>query len=187
MRAARDHGTISVSAFDRTDVPALASRVASLIDTWSGVTETEYGMVHVLCQHERIEATAQGRSDIDGDDRLGADASWGFTVQLRTGLPTLYWRNLFGRPYVELFGRERLASAPANSVVERPWGFELQLTPRPPDDASYANYRAVRERVIEHLSRGAFGVDRAQPRASLVPDFGTFPERRLVQTATDAQ
>lgn len=185
MRAARDHGTLSVSAYDRTDVPVVAGRIAELIDSWSAVTEPDYGMVHVLCEPERIEASALGRGDIDGDDRLGADASWGFTAQLRTGLPTLYWRNLFGRPYVQLFGRGRLASAPAHAVIERPWGYVLQLTPRPPDEASYPEYRAVRERVIDHLGRGAFGVERAQHRAPLIPDFGVFPERRWVRASGD--
>jgi hypothetical protein len=180
MRAARDHASLSVSAFDRAGAPDLATRIAALIDAWSETAYPDYGMVHVLCEHERNEATVLGRGDLVGDAEAG-EVSWGFTAQLRTGLPTLYWRNLFGRPYVELFGRERLRSAPAFAVIEQPWGYALQLTPDPPGDASYGEYRQVRERVIEHLGRAAFGVEMAQHRAQHVPEFGPFPARQFIQ------
>jgi hypothetical protein len=43
--------------------------------------------------------------------------------------PELHWINLFGRPYIELFGREKLLSAPCYKVEELAEGIiALQLT-----------------------------------------------------------
>lgn len=54
------------------------------------------------------------------------------THQLRRSLPDLAWYSVWGPPYVELFGRDRLASCPAfrsGSVFSKHW--EVQLTDKP--------------------------------------------------------
>lgn len=168
---ASDHGAFKLYVFERAERAAMAARTARLIDALAVVAPPDYGMVHVLTGPEHREAMDPWRSDLTGDEE-GAHASWGFTVQLQRGLPTLYWRNLFGLPYLELFGRDRLRSAPAFAAEERPWGVALQLTPEPPTDETYGAFREVRERVIDHLGRDAFGVDdpSGQP-AVRVPTF----------------
>ena len=174
-RAVRSHGDLSIYGMDRHDVQAFSASIAHLVDAWARVLAPEYGMVHVLTEPERLEAMSPWRADLDGNDEIG-QVTWGFTVELRRGLPTLYWRNLFGRPYVELFGRDRLASLPVYSIVETTWGFAVQLTPLPPTDADYPTFREIRERAIDHLGRDAFLSDATPHRATRLPDFGVFPE-----------
>jgi hypothetical protein len=73
-------------------------------------------------------------------------------------LPQLQWGTLFGAPYVRLFGRDKLLSAPAAVVEELgPEMIYLQLTQRitnVTDDLSA--YFALRRRVKEHIGADCF-------------------------------
>src|SRR6185295_460308 len=52
------------------------------------------------------------------------------THRLKKWLPDIYWMTVFGKPYVELFSRERLLSCPAFAVNELDNGsIVIQLTP----------------------------------------------------------
>jgi hypothetical protein len=94
------------------------------------------------------------------------------TQSIKHGLPGFCWAMLFGPPYVEIFGRERLRSVPAQVVEElRPDLFLIQLT------ATLDTYERDREAIIQaseqamtHLGRDAF-VGEAGERARLVPQF----------------
>ena len=65
---------------------------------------------------------------------------------------------VFGRPYVELFSRERLLSCPAYRVEELNSGsIVVQLTPELKDIAAEeAEFERVRQDARNHLNNDAF-------------------------------
>ncbi|MFD1886473.1 hypothetical protein [Paenibacillus wenxiniae] len=92
-------------------------------------------------------------------------------INLRVRYPELNWISIFGKPYIELFGRDQLLSAPCYKVHE--FGeniIGLQLTESICDDLSFE----VRSAVKKHLGEEAFveegkGIRRHQ--VGLVPAF----------------
>ncbi len=92
-------------------------------------------------------------------------------IDLRVRYPDLKWISLFGKPYIELFGRDQLLSAPCYKVHE--FGANLiglQLTESIVDDIPFE----VRSAVKKHLGEEAFveegkGIRRHQ--VGLVPQF----------------
>lgn len=105
-----------------------------------------------------------------------------FSLQVRRFLPQLQWATVFGRPYVNLFGREKLLSAPAAVVEEL--GEDtifIQLTPKVTDVANdLEGYFALRSRVKDHIGSDAFFDPAKGPIGYRVPEFGLeVPHRRL--------
>jgi hypothetical protein len=96
---------------------------------------------------------------------------------LQKGLPHLSWFTVFGRPYIEMFGRERIFSIPAFEVREiSEAAVRVQLTEDLEDSQkSWDNFARIRKECEEHLGLDAFRGDEEDPtrRASRVPDF--FP------------
>lgn len=98
-------------------------------------------------------------------------------------LRDLYWANVFGPPYTELFGADRLRTAPAADVTElRPGYFYVQLTGSILDlcepDALPGN-QAARDAVKKHLGPDCFyqpGKDAGSHRA---PSFRIAAEEGL--------
>lgn len=80
------------------------------------------------------------------------------TLDLQKNLPDIYWMTVFGRPYVELFSRERLLSCPAYRVKELENGsIVVQLTPELKDTATdEAAFERVRQEARNHLNKDAF-------------------------------
>jgi hypothetical protein len=80
------------------------------------------------------------------------------THRLRKYLPELCWATLFGKPYIELFSRDRLLSAPAFSVQELSKDLiYLQLTENVSDfKTRYAEVNPIQKAVKEHLNCNAF-------------------------------
>jgi hypothetical protein len=80
------------------------------------------------------------------------------TLDLNKWLPDIYWTTVFGRPYVELFSRERLLSCPAYRVKELDNGsIVVQLTPELKDIAAEeAAFERVRQDARNHLYTDAF-------------------------------
>lgn len=80
------------------------------------------------------------------------------THHLQKCLPDIYWTTVFGRPYVELFSRERLLSCPAYRVKELDDGsIVVQLTPELKDIAAEeAAFDRVRQKARNHLNNDAF-------------------------------
>lgn len=146
------------------------------------VTFPDFGMVHALTSAETIEALAIGRPDIMVINRNTGKASLGagYSHQLRHGIPTLYWGNLFGPAYIELFGHDFLLAAPAPLVREEPWGIYVRLSDAPPSEETWSAFRATRDRVIEYLGADAFWPN-ASRTASAMRDFVPPP---LPPTAT---
>lgn len=80
------------------------------------------------------------------------------THHLNKFLPDIYWTTVFGKPYVQLFSRERLLSCPAYRVKELDNGsIVVQLTPELKDiTAEEAAFERVRQEARNHLNNDAF-------------------------------
>jgi hypothetical protein len=96
------------------------------------------------------------------------------TVKLEKCLPDLCWLTVFGRPYVEMFGRAGLLATPAHEVRELPSGsISVRLTEGLEDTPSaWQSFRQVRDRCKAHLDRDAF-FDPVAPATHIyrVPQF----------------
>src|SRR5882757_6757942 len=79
------------------------------------------------------------------------------THDLSKYVPDVYWTTIFGAPYVKLFSREKLLSAPAHRVEELENGsVVLQLTPDLRDTVTdEAAFEGVRKAVKDHLDSDA--------------------------------
>lgn len=83
-------------------------------------------------------------------------------VKSQEGLIDLWWANLFGPPYVDLFNEERIDSCPAREVRKvGPKGYLLVTAPGPFDWSS-PSVRELQERAKRHLGPDAF-FDRTNP------------------------
>ncbi len=78
--------------------------------------------------------------------------------QLEKYIPDLYWVTVFGKSYVELFGKERLLSAPAPIVREIGGGcIYIQLSDSIYDlETDYERVDAVKQAIKKHLDCNAF-------------------------------
>lgn len=100
------------------------------------------------------------------------------THELKLSLPELPWFVVFGQPYVELFGRERLASLPVDAVAELPSGHvQIRLTSDAPSRKGDASaYEALREKVKALLGPEHF-LDLASPNSQRrAPAFEWAPD-----------
>jgi len=77
---------------------------------------------------------------------------------LKRFVPDIYWMTVFGKPYVDLFSRERLLSCPAHRVQEMDNGsIIVQLTPELRDTAAEeAAFERARQDARNHLNNDAF-------------------------------
>ncbi|HYV12690.1 MAG TPA: hypothetical protein VE980_17445 [Pyrinomonadaceae bacterium] len=96
------------------------------------------------------------------------------THRLRQGIPDLYWLTLFGKPYVKLFGRERILSSP-NAIIEepKPGMFSIQLS----EDISAVATNSdelfqIAQRIKQHLNNNAFfDIELGRDYAYNIPEF----------------
>lgn len=150
------------------------SALVSLVQDCGRALDITYGVLHL--SHPGDQFTGGGGGHLFGDMPLLAVAERG----LKECLPDLAWGNVFGPPYVDLFGGADLVrSAPAALVTELgPDRFYLQLT----DDITdvvhdRAALTAVRDAVKEHLGADCFsgypGVLRA-PRLPMAVEEGLW-------------
>jgi hypothetical protein len=72
-------------------------------------------------------------------------------------LPGLFWLNVFGPPYVELFGRGRLLSASVAHIGELTNGVVIRISEQLEDDAvSWSEFKTRRALCRNHLNSDAF-------------------------------
>lgn len=76
---------------------------------------------------------------------------------LQQCLPDVYWLTIFGPPYVEFFGKERIISAPVtqSEVIDQKMVL-MQLTPRLEDVRDAPKFRDLKSRIKTHLGADAF-------------------------------
>ncbi len=104
-----------------------------------------YGSIHQI--RDSIEmATVQ-------DPRYGTTV---VPVDLRKGLPGVYWANFFGLGYVEQIGKQRLLAAPCYSISELSDGGILILTAPSPLAPSLQVNRAKQKALRDYLGEELF-------------------------------
>jgi hypothetical protein len=143
-------------AYVSMHVDPSVTTTAHIVDLLLGLHEqlgSTYGFVHPITEDDRGRAGPQ-EPFINADDPfllVTAD-------DLQLALPTLFWANVIGLPFVDLIGRDRLLAAPVHRATELGHGaVYLQLTPELADIAdAYPAFDRVRAQAIEHLGRDAF-------------------------------
>lgn len=90
------------------------------------------------------------------------------THDLREGIPDFPWAIVFGEPYVQLFGKERLLRTPSAQLTDLGNAVYIQLTENPSDVVSQrSTYSSAQLAAKEHLNAPAFRGD----GAVVVPPF----------------
>jgi hypothetical protein len=175
-----NHSSVAYFNFPLAGIHELPS-LRLLLHELSEAFAADYAMAHILTRHELSErmlqiaqrvtswpeppietimARMRRRVDREGYARVlwGLEALKVNTHQLQQCLPNLFWLNVFGPPYTNLFGLKRLMDAPCNAVDQLPYGgVSLTLTRSLVDDPLEWNaYSAARERCKSHLGADAF-------------------------------
>jgi hypothetical protein len=94
--------------------------------------------------------------------------------ELQQRIPDLFWATVFGGPYVEMFGRDRLLSAPAFSTESLSnETVLLQTTEKLSDVEQHPNvFNEARSRIKAHLGQDAFfRMDDRGDRSYRTPQF----------------
>jgi hypothetical protein len=136
-----------------------------------------YGFVHAWHPEEAVAPAGL---------RVGDDSRPWLLLgprDLTSYLPNLYWAQIFGPPWVELFGADTLASTPAFRVEEvAPGHWLVQLTEHLADVVDeHVAFEAVRSRAKSHLGADAFfSAERGPSGPYRAPHIPTLLERGLV-------
>jgi len=94
--------------------------------------------------------------------------------QPRRYLPDVFWLQVFGPPYVDLIGKERMLSCPGFRVEEVAENKVLiQLTENITDvEEHFGAFQELREAVKQHLGRDLFfDVEKGRKATYRVPEF----------------
>jgi len=86
--------------------------------------------------------------------------------KVRWTLKGLFWANFFGPEYVEMFGRDKLLSAPWHRSEELSDGGLLLFISESPFDAAKPDYQSLKMKLYSHLGDDAF-------RGNRLPRFRT--------------
>ncbi len=124
---------------------------------FSRTFQVDLGLVHVLTRRE-----------IESKKLFGLS-----TFILKESLPNVYWATVFGAPYVKLFGKEQLLSAPV-AVVEELSGdlVYIQLTSDLMDNRKRPEQvEIVREAAKKHLNSNVFFDPQRSPGFYRTPQF----------------
>lgn len=148
------HGTISCDfSADTFASQELSTFIADLAKALNPILT----MVHLANEHDADHDRANGvRVDaIDG-------STFGLHYKkLAAGLPDFYWAMVFGKPYCDLFGIERLLSTPAHAVKRLGESLVyVQLTADVNDcEHNHAAIMQARQLAKRHLGLDAFVPD----------------------------
>lgn len=171
------HGSISadftVDAFTQGDLPPFVCDVAAVL-------QPVLALVHLLNEHDHVFDVSKGLRVNAAD----APAFGVYAKDLATGLPDFYWGMVFGKPYCELFGVDRLLATPAHTV--RRLGEALvyvQLTADVNDcEHNHAAILQARQLAKRHLGLEAFVPDERDgllAKARQLPLIGKLMGRQV--------
>jgi hypothetical protein len=129
-------------------------RAAELLQGVAAAEGGVYGFVHRLLPSDLATSERQTASIT----HLGPPMNANVRKLGSSGLPNVWWANVFGPPLVELLGAERIATAPAYAVGELGAGlWYLQLTESILDnETDPEGFEDARARVKAHLGADAF-------------------------------
>ena len=148
---------------------SLLDELATLLCSCPGVIPADFGFVDIP-QEQDWDRAVQSRTT--SGQRVGKPATWYSLVtshHLWRSVPDLYWLTLFGKPYVELFSRERLLGVPAHKVTELDGGaVAITATPTPFDPS----LREAKEAIKVHLGRDAFFYPAKEPVFEMFAPIG---------------
>jgi hypothetical protein len=187
----KPHHTSITVRLDAVEQCALSSIQSFLTDC-----AIEFGahlaVAHILTEVELLEKIERLRT-LPGTnpaymvrrmEKLGvAETLHGMTVlqfltkNLRLNIPDLCWLTIFGPPYIQLFGRDKLLSTPAAEVRELgDQSVLVKVTADIPDTPEgWRVFKASRERCKTHLNSDAFYDSAASlDKIYRVPEF-RFP------------
>jgi len=133
------HGWIILRVSNRSLQESLLVR---LMESWSTTLDADLSTIHLRSLGE-IALGYDGL--ITGHD-------------IRKNIPRLYWATAFGKPYLKLFGRDRLLDCPAHSIRELSNGsIFIQLTPSIFDiENDPDGFNKIRDVAKAHLNCNAF-------------------------------
>ncbi len=162
------HGTLMVAA--DPDV-ATDQEIEQLIVHISEAFSPTLLMVHLLNPMDR-DIDSESRMRIEASDRPTFSTHWN---DLTEGLPNFFWGMVFGKPYLELFGAEKLLATPAYRVVRvAAETIFVQLTPSILDcESRHDAVIEARKKAILHLGESAF-------MASTVEAMGLGPAKKKI-------
>src|SRR5205807_6118228 len=109
------------------------------VEDFVNVATRLYGITKANWGYIRNETYEHNLGDIL-DDRGNVVAN--NPPKVRWALRGLYWANVFGPEYVEMFGREKLTTAPLYRIVELSDGGLLLTLSQSPLDAGEGAYQA---------------------------------------------
>jgi hypothetical protein len=166
------HSSISFFEFQIMQMQQLES-LDALVRELSQAFSADYAMAHILTRAELDDRLDQGlqrpsswpepspdqivaRVRAQAEREAHALTLWRMeiagvqTVYLRKCLPSLYWLNIFGPPYVKLFGKERLIATPGENV-------EVKLTNDLLDTPmAWEAFKQTRASCRKHLNSNVF-------------------------------
>ncbi len=143
----------------------------------SAALEAHFCFLHLLTEPEIAFGRQNGTVGCL-DPKRGRYAITLPSRKLKMRIPDLYWGTVLGQPYVELFGKERLLSAPAFDLREIGGGcIYIQLSESIYDlETDYERVDGVRQAVKKHLDCNAFfDPDAPEGHVYNVPEFKIEP------------
>jgi hypothetical protein len=149
-----DHSNWAISLENAKDFDQPA--FCKLLECSAAAFSADFGFIHRITETEVSRGMANG-SIGTVDTRTGEKLLFVATPLLSKCVPDIYWTTVFGRPYVELFSRDRLLSCPAYRVKELDNGsIVIQLTPELKDIAAEeAAFERARQDARNHLNNDA--------------------------------
>jgi hypothetical protein len=171
----RDHSTwtINLRKIEDFEQPAFCS----LLECAAVAFAADFGFIHRLTAGGMSRGLASGTTGYLDTART-EDYMYVASHVLSSFVPDIYWMTVFGRPYVELFGRERLLSCPAHRVQELDNGaIVLQLTPELTDtETREAAFDRAAEDARKHLDSDVlFDPAKGKDHPYRVPEFSWGP------------
>ncbi len=141
------------------------------------VLKADFGLIHHLTEAEITRGRESG-SVFFLNTAMTEKNLFVPTPVLKRYIPDVYWITLFGAPYIRLFSRERLLSAPVHRVDELENGsIILQLTGHLDDTVTEeAAFERLRSSVRKHLDCDAIFDEKKGPKCGYrVPQFEWEP------------
>jgi hypothetical protein len=149
----RKHSTWSIRMPNKKHIDMLS--MEALISASSVEFSADFGFIHEPNNFDIDIGLATGSINFL-DVKRSSKNLFVTTHTLKKYLPDVYWITIFGKPYVELFSRSRLLSAPAFQVRELSNGSILMKLFEDIGSCEKAAYLDRKEEVKRHISDNAF-------------------------------
>jgi len=157
MRKASHQQLHSTLVWDMEQHAASQDSLLTFLKSTSAAVKADFALLHLLTDAE-IEYGRHNRTITALDKKATQFNFFLASKDLKRRIPGLFWATAFGAPYVEMFGRDRLVSAPAYQVqVISNEVILLQMTKDLADvDRRSDVFNETRSQVKQHLTEDAF-------------------------------